>query len=120
MSQNNNMNNKRIKSQSQYKRSPPSPSASPTFKPKEIVLYHGIEAEINRIRQNGLIEITYPTNEYIMRRNKATVNSQQIDKKKAGHQYSHQHGHQHQKSPKLQQSKPSNDSIMTNGNNNNN
>eukprot|EP01084_Bolivina_argentea_P295099 507973_1 len=54
--------NKHIKSQpqsSQYKPSRPSPSAPPRFKPKEIVLYNGGEAEIQRIRQDGLIEITY-------------------------------------------------------------
>ncbi len=77
------MQNKHIKSQSQSqssqsKQQRPYPSATPRFKPKDIVIYNGIESEINRIRNDRLIEISYPNNTFIMQRNKATVNAKQI------------------------------------------
>eukprot|EP01084_Bolivina_argentea_P268925 456912_1 len=113
-----------------FKPKRPAPSAPPRFKPKQIVLYNGIAAEIHRIRQDGLIEITYPTNVYVMKRNKATVNSRQIQTKVNVLPYTDMqpsqpisynsinnnnqnisNRHQYQKAPQIQQSKTSDDNV---------
>merc|ERR1712154_100753 len=67
------------------------------FNKGEIVLYNGIEAEVEKIHQDGKIEISHPVSAYILKRSRAKVPPFHLQKRGNGH--SVHSGHRHTQSP---------------------